>query len=209
MPDPNNILIEPDRLCFQMICKAGNTSMKRMLCDKFISDTNDRKSAYRKPQNFFPFCHKNDIPKDYLVVGFCRHPVARIKSCYLNKIKENFHLGFEKRHSGMFSEDMSFDEFIEVVHKIPDGEGDLCDQHFRSQTFDLNLSRLDYLIRMEHILWEWSRVQVMIWNHCGKDYPNFYHSNKSKTNPEIQISEYTMKLIRERYAEDFKLLNYS
>jgi len=182
--------------------------MKWMLIDMFVP--NNRKVEIAKaPYKFWPVCHKDDIPDDYLVIGFCRHPEDRIISCWKDKVNgKRFHQGFNRRHPGKFHHHMPFNEFVKQVATIPDAEGFLCDQHFRSQTYDLKLNRVDELVRMESIRKDWDRARDMIFNHAKVAYPEIYHRNKTSKKETFEVSPETRKLIEQRYADDYKLLNY-
>ena len=204
MPDPNNYLITEHKICFQMICKAGNTSMKCLLINMFEKDSSQKRSA-----GIFKTCSKNEIPDDYLVIGFCRHPEDRLISCWKDKVNGKYlHKGFIRRHPKKIFHKMPFEKFVEAVASIKDNPLLKCDQHFRSQTFDLNLDRIDYLIRMESFNSDWNNVREIIKNHCGADYPAMIDVKNKTQGPLPNIDEETRKRIERRFANDYKLLGY-
>lgn len=204
MPDPNNYFIEEHDIVFQMICKAANTSMKWMLIDMFVAEKNQKKIIASHPNKKWKMLHKNEFSNSSLVIGFCRHPLDRIISCWKDKINgPKFHQGFNK-YSNFFYHQMPFDDFVQNIIKIPKEK---ADQHFRLQTFDLNIDRIDHLVRFENIENDWNTARKMIKDHCGVTYPAMYHKNGSKKQS-MKISSKSIKLIEEYYKDDYKILNY-
>jgi|11_taG_2_1085331.scaffolds.fasta_scaffold00421_9 hypothetical protein len=209
MADPNNYFIEEDNIIFQMICKACNTSMKWLLIELFEKDNRKHSQIALNPSLKWKMLDTKEFSNNSLVIGFSRHPEDRLISCWKDKVNGvRYHKGFDRRHPNMFKHKMSFDEFIKSVSKIKDGPGLECDQHFRSQTFDLDLNRLNYIIRFEHIRHDWGNCQEIIENHCGRVYPDIPHRNSSGSFSKPQIDNKTRLLIEERYSNDYDLLNY-
>ena len=101
---------------------------------------------------------------------------------------------------------MPFSEFVEEILNIEDGNG--CEQHIRSQHFDLDVKRINHLIRMESFYDDWEKTLLLIKKHCGKNYPKMtFHENKTES-VDLEISKKTRALIEKRYARDYELLGY-
>ena len=202
MPDPNNCLIKEYNLCFQFICKAGNTSVKNLLVNYFCQK-NERNKIFARPEKKWKFCSKEKIPNNYITIGFCRHPESRILSCWKDKVwkqQDNF-VAFKKHK--IYKKD-SFEKFINTVCNISDKN---ADQHFRSQTYDLNFSKINKLVKIETINQDWEEVRKLIKKERGILLPilkNLNHTPKSQ----INISEEVRKKIQNRYASDYEILNY-
>ena len=206
MPDPNNYYLEQYNVVFQMICKAGNTSMKWMLIDTFIKNEHDKIAAAKDPSKFFNMISKDAIPDDAYVIGFCRHPVARLISCWKDKVNGlRFHTGFRRRHRDLIKHHMSFPDFVNAIHQIDDS---IADQHFRSQTTDLNLSRNDSLICIEYCYEQWKTVRNKLEKNHNLILPELYHRNRTKQAESFYIEVETLNKIFDRYEKDFDLLKY-
>jgi hypothetical protein len=198
MADPNNLLT-PENVCFNFICKAGNTTFKRMVVQKHVRQE-DWTTAYSAPHAFFKYVNKN-YPAD-LVIGFCRNPIDRLISCWKDKIKRHYHSGFARRNYPL-SQSTSLYEFIDFVCETPD---ELSEQHFRSQTWD-HFKNIDYMIRLEHMEEDWNVARRAIINKVGVDYGPLQHHNKSSVSPPKISGEYTRKIFK-RFEKDFEELGY-
>ena len=158
MPDPTNIILPASRVAFQLICKAGNTSVKWCLIETLCPDTENHQAYSDEPDKVFIYAKKEAIPEAYLKVGFVRDPYERLVSCYKNKIVESFNPNFRAKHPGMFYTGMTFPEFVEAVCEIPDEE---ADQHFRSFSHDLlPVDKLDIIVRMDYFVEDWKEVEA-------------------------------------------------
>ena len=204
--DPNIVKIEEDKIGFMFVCKAGNSSIKEALKMHFCKDRIFKN--IHKPRSLAPYvkyCKRNSFTDDYLVFGTCRHPEDRLISCWKNKIFNKLHSGFiGKRYK--FHRKMPFSEFVKELMNIKDDID--CEQHIRSQHFDLDLKRINHLIRIESFSDDWERSLLLIKKHCGKDYPKMtFHVNKTKK-VDLEISKEIRDLIEKRYSKDYLLLGY-
>ena len=169
----------------------------------------------------------NDLPRvfgaldkrydSYFKFSFVRHPLARIQSCFLDKIKP---LGFEepgqyenglyipfKQYGDLFRPGMNFDDFVASVYQIDDTNSD---PHFRSQACFLldpegNL-QVDHLGRFENFEAELKRLFQRFEVPDGS-----YQIPKinQQTRPESwDISLQTQTRIAERYRLDFERFGY-
>lgn len=198
MADPNNLLT-PQDVCFNFICKAGNTTFKRMVVQKHVRKA-DWSKAYSAPHSFFKY-----VEKDYpaiLVIGFCRNPTDRLISCWKDKIKRNYHSGFARRNYPL-SQSTSLYDFIDFVCTIPDKDSE---QHFRAQTWD-QFENIDYMIRLEHMEEDWKIAREAIIDTVGVDYGPLQHHNKSTIVPPSISEEYKHKIFK-RFETDFSRLGY-
>ena len=206
MPDPNIIKIKEDKISFMFVCKAGNTSIKEVLKTHFCKDR-IIKNIHTKTAllPYVKYCKKDTFTDDYLVFGTCRHPEDRLISCWKDKIFNRFHPGFRHKEYNFYRK-MPFSDFVEEILNIEDGTD--CEQHIRSQHFDLDVERIDYLIRMESFYDDWEKSLLLIKNHCGKNYPKMtFHKNKTES-VDLEISKETRALVEKRYARDYELLGY-
>lgn len=201
MPDPNNCLIEKHKICFQFICKAGNTTIKKLLVDLLCSEK-EKERVLLWPDKKWKYCNKNSIPNDYLVIGFCRNPEKRLVSCWRDKVNGKPFKAF-KRHGIIHK--LPFEDFIRKICKIKDEKGD---QHFRSQTYDLNLERLNFLVKMESFEKDWEKVRKLIFKHCSIVYPKVGKPQNASIKEVVNVSEEIREMIEKRYEADYKLLGY-
>lgn len=201
MPDPNNCLVHEHKICFQFICKAGNTSVKRALVDLLCKE-HEKEHVFKRPHSKWKYCNKYEIPNDYLVIGFCRNPEDRLISCWRDKVqgKEPFP-SFLRQN---IPHRLSFDNFVKrIYNRSTKG----CDQHFRLQTYDLNLDRVDAIIKMETFDDDWEKVRKLIYKHCGINYPKIKPQNVSKKAP-VEISYETRRMIENKYLLDYETFGY-
>lgn len=202
MPDPNNCLIHEHKVCFQFICKAGNTTVKRLLVD-LLCNEDEKARVFNSPNIKWKYCDKNSIPNDYLVIGFCRNPQERLVSCWRDKVNGKHFRPFIKRHGIPYK--LPFENFIKTICKIEDKNGD---QHFRSQVYDLNLKRLDTLVKLESFEEDWEKVRKLIFKHCNIVYPKIGKPQNISKKEVVNVSKEIRELIEKRYEADYRLLQY-
>lgn len=205
MADPNNMLLHEHRLCLMLICKAGNTSIKWAIAGAMGLEETHRTDLY------FPTPNKADAQRyrdeDYLVLSVIRHPLARIASCWLDKVSSEarFHQPFRRKYGGKIRPGMSFPEWVRLVGEIPDG---IADQHFRSMTWDLVTDEVvPETIKIERDDW-WSVLRTRISNHCGMDIGRERWENRTKTDWRSMYDEETKALAVNRYKRDLEIFGY-
>lgn len=206
MPDTNILKIEKHKLAFMFVSKAGSTSIKKVLRDKFLNTESKKNHGPTALHPLGIYCKKDAIPDDYLVFGTCRHPEDRLVSCWKDKVcRDELYQGFCLRLYPMYV-GMPFDEFVEVVASIKDNF--LCDQHIRSQYLDLDLKKVQHLIKIENFKNDWETARKLIREHCNENYPviECKYNKTNLINPEIDMN--TRRLIEERYAKDYEILGY-
>lgn len=138
MPDPNYILI-PGEVALLLPAKCANTSIKQAIATRL-----GRPVDLNSPRWFvdihdperLPYATTDEIvaarEKGVPVVGVIRDPVARLVSCWRDKVAGKYQLEFRK--PGSIHPGMSWDAFVWAVSTTPDEE---ADQHFRSLCADL------------------------------------------------------------------------
>ncbi len=146
--------------------------------------------------------------KDYYKFAFVRNPYDRLVSCYKNKIIEN-----RKKEDinirNNFSKNMSFNDFVKEVSKIPDIR---ADQHIKSQSFFLEYKKtgkllVDFVGRFENLEEDYKKICKKI-GMKPKDKLSSKNKSKNRKSYKDYYDEETKKLVRERYKRDFELFGY-
>lgn len=139
---------------------------------------------------------------------FVRHPVARLYSCWHNKVIENPDLLPGMAAMGI-THGMAFDAFVEVVARTPETETEI---HLRAQSAIVTWrGRLlpDFVGRVEDVKADWAHVRREIRMRCGRDIGPMLQRNvrRQYSGPEIAetLAPETLSRIRARYDEDFRL----
>lgn len=210
MADPNNLVLHEYRLGLMFICKAGNTSIKTALGETL-------RIQARSPHRidlFYPsvdkMCMREYRQQGYLVLSVVRHPLARLVSCWADKIETRFHQPFARKYGDRFWPGMAFDAFVHTVADMPDG---IADQHFRSMSWDLlahDGEHIPQYLKIEHAGW-WDDLRAKIVTHCGLDIGEQQQANRTGFGKHWR--EYytpdTLSIARERYRTDFERFGYA
>lgn len=205
MADPNNMLIHEHRLVLMLICKSGNTSIKWAVAEAMGLGPTHRTDLYFPTPNIENAMSFAD--EGYLALSVIRHPLARLASCWRDKVADpnRFHRPFRHKYGGAIIPGMSFGDWVRFVAETPDG---IADQHFRSMSWDLVFGDwTPETIRIERPDW-WADLRGRIRSHCGLDIGAQRHENS--TGGDWQ-GEYTMELRRiacDRYREDLERFGY-
>lgn len=219
------IVSEEHRFVYFVVQKVACTSIKTTLAPIFGIDTaraaelqRDSKPRFIIHRIFRDSGHqigKSELlasPQydDYFKFTFVRNPWDRLVSCYCDKIMGKNH----KRHdigSAAFPEirkGMPFDEFVRVVHAIPDKE---ADSHFRSQHVSLfgpdGRVMVDFVGRFENLREDFAHVSREI----GVPEIQLPHILRSEREPGYRTfyDEDTAVLVGERYEKDVELFGYT
>lgn len=217
MADPNNAVIYDRRLVCMFICKAGNTSIKRALADALDLPTADHAPEPLRPHRRFdlhcPTPNKMDAyalrEQGFTVFAVVRNPLARLASCYVDKVRGRLHGPFRRKYGDEVRKGMSFDEWVRFVARTPDGKSD---QHFRSMAWDL-LTEADEVIpenvfRVEDRDW-WRGLRSLLRDRCGVDIGPERRENASGLADWASFyGAETRGLAEDRYAADFKAFGY-
>lgn len=218
LADPNNALIASHRIVMMFICKAGNTSVKRALADALDLPPNDAVPEQLQPHRrfdlAFPTPNKMDAhalrAAGWLVCGIVRHPLARIASCYEDKICGGTLFGpFARKYGGTIRANMPFADFVDAVCAIPDGQ---ADQHFRSMSWDMATDAgeivPEHIFRVEDNEW-WQDLRRTILNHCEVNIGGERRENASRMkNWRGYYSPKSLAAAKLRFARDLRLFGY-
>ncbi len=194
-------------LIYVPIPKAANRSIKLALAHR-LGMSLAESDVHALP---WKFLNKRQLrASPFFRFTFVRHPLDRLLSCYTQKI-----VSYERnkggrpefwRHGRRFWPQMSFDEFVHEVAKIPDSRSDV---HFRSQhTFISNDVTaelpLEFTGKFESMEDDWNRFAPHF------DLPLLPSTNKTRHKPWREAYTPELEAIaHERYAVDMKLFGYS
>lgn len=138
--------------------------------------------------------------------SFVRNPINRIASCYTDQLVNKNRARFSKNYFGAFSDDMSFETFVDRIALIPDW---YADPHFRSQTYfllDKNDTLLvDYLGRIGNFEEDFSYIKNR-YNLPEQDAVNV--TGSADAVPDMYNKKIANKLYT-RYERDFEMLGYT
>ena len=210
-----SILVEPYRTIYYPIPKVANSSIKTICAELLGIDVKGsvHEIEFPRPKQLLSrFLYQN-----YFKFAFVRNPWDRLVSCYRDKI-QNQASGVDTKFTireGVanclarfpeFKAGMSFDEFVEAAHSIPDSKADI---HFKSQykffgnkTGPVAVDYVGYFERLGEDMLEiqkkagWPDLKLPhVKSSPKKTYHNYY-------------SEKTKRLVSERYREDIELFGY-
>ncbi len=154
----------------------------------------------------------------YFKFGFVRHPVSRLQSCFLDKVKsvefqqsglyeDGLYMPL-KKYGELFYPGMSFEAFVASVAQLSDND---ADPHFRSQScFLLNNAgdlELDFVGRFENLAVDLSVVLERFGLKSGEyEIPTI---NKQAYPPSWELQSDLLSTIHSRYKSDFANFGYS
>ena len=152
----------------------------------------------------------------YFRFAFVRHPLTRIQSCFLDKVKPpGYHVAgafknglYEpfQRFGDSFWPGMSFDDFVDSVSNIDDAQ---ADPHFRSQNCFVTNSddelTLDFVGKFENLE---SDLISLLRRFGVTGTIQIPVVNKQQRPDNWRLNERTKQLIFERYRRDFEMFGY-
>lgn len=143
--------------------------------------------------------------------SFVRNPLARLYSCYRDKVvnapafRDHCTLSPYGIEFGM-----SFGEFVHRIAEIPDSESN---EHFRSLHTFLTYqgaSFVDYVGKIEHLKEDWLPLSEKYALECPQRDENSKRvSGPSIPSIELPYTRETAEIAVERYAHDIELYDYS
>ena len=159
---------------------------------------------------------------DYFVFTFVRHPLARLQSCYRDKVRgegaagaasgESRSILHRRFHRSIFAawggvdirdDKLPFDRFAKAVSSIPDR---ISDRHFASQIRMVEAveNAADHFVgRMERLEDDWEQVRART------GLPALVRANRTRSGHDQTAPDAaTLRLISRRYARDFAALGY-
>lgn len=214
-PDEHVILVKPWRVAYFRIPKAANTSVKTALAKSLalptipgLARTRDMYWRTVSP-DAVDLVSKGDFVRaaaaeSYWSFAVVREPMARVLSCYRNKIIRNTALSPPMIERG-FRRDMSLEEFVRHACELPDEETDV---HLQSQTSMLVhrgqvLPQL--IVRMEELEAGWSAVRRQVLSHSGATLVKLRHSNRTDRVVDVPaLGDELSRLIHHRYRDDYE-----
>lgn len=168
--------------------------------------THDLVEAKDNATKRFQHVHEiREVCPKHFVFTFVRHPVARIQSCYTNRLLDAANAKDKDRFSIYgITRQTSFEDFVKIICDVPDK---FADRHFKSQhtlTHDGDKSVCDFIGKFENLAEDWSHLQQQI------GLPDLPHKNRSKPRDAsvTNVTDTSLQLLEERYEKDFKLLGY-
>lgn len=226
------IALHDHALLYYAVPKVANTSLKTIFSDIIVrslptevvkelpADRPDtelfRKSRRPIMYDLGVLLCKHDVKRfaTYTGFAFVRNPWDRLVSCYANKLSQK-HLfqGPERRgtlralqRAGLYSEEMTFADFVKAVSLIPDTE---ANRHFRSQhcflTDRTGALMPDRLYRFERLSDGFAELVSEF------DLPAVDLPHKKPTAHRDYREYYTIELrdaVARRYARDIELFGY-
>ena len=209
-------LIHEKNLIYIPIPKVACTSIKLGISNTEEVDYSKYMTIHSQTSQYCTYRPYKNLYK-YKCFTFVRNPFSRIVSCYNDKvikpIQHNKKYYFDSLYNKFIIRlignkslypKISFEEFVEIVTKIPDF---ISDGHFRSQTsiiFNSISPKIDYIGKFESIDDDWFRL-ASIYNlgsiskhnkSNSDDWENFF------TNKEILLK------VGKRYMNDIIIFGY-
>ncbi len=197
-------IVVPDlNLAFIPNPKAANRSIKLAIARKL--NPNYHGNPHRINWATIP---KNKLRgTEYFKFGIVRNPLQRLQSCYIQKIVVNARAASTEdlfwRYGNTFHADMSFEEFVIAVSKIPDWYSEI---HFRSQHrffYNKNNLAVDFIGRFEDLENDWNVINQT----C--DLGPLPHLNQANGKfCTTRFTYETAQLACQRYTRDIDLFGY-
>jgi hypothetical protein len=155
----------------------------------------------------------DNVYHKYFKFTFVRNPWDRLLSCYMSKVvQERFAWSFKSYSNVAFREDMSFEEFAEVVCRIPDEEANphFCSQHIfmcsRGSRKDI---LADFVGRFENLEEDFAFVTKRIGIDARLPHAADTASIRSSRSYRDFYDEKLAEMVGERYREDIEIFGYS
>ncbi|WP_170067182.1 sulfotransferase family protein [Roseovarius confluentis] len=141
------------------------------------------------------------------IFSFVRHPLERLRSAYLNKIKLRQKRGRFRVQAGFDANEVpDFESFVRAVCAQRPPEQN---PHWRLQVFNLSLGRIDYhfIGRLERFATDWADLSAQTGLPAQASF-----AGKSSAKPEkedLHLSSDALAIVRKAYALDFETLGYT
>lgn len=217
---PTGILCHRFRFIFFPVPKAATSSIKKLIArmDDLPGDGNPHHDVH------FDVVWARDLDawRDYRTFTVVRNPWDRLVSCFKDKIRgslddtrygprQRVHEGFDRYNKVLgrqiFRPDMTFDQFVRAVARIPDA---VADEHVRSQY--RMFSRPDGALLVERILKFESLADELpgLLRELGADDLSVDHEHKSVRSAYRDFyTDELAEITARRYRRDIRLLDYS
>jgi hypothetical protein len=201
-----HIIAPNQKLFYVRIPKAASTSLSHIMLG-LIKPELKLKSLDATQLNFLAdaWMQTHFSPELKAFTGFTvvRHPVTRLLSVYRDFFLSDTRKPFIYQNylGGILSRNLSFDEFVERLNRIPDR---FKDQHFKPQHLFTHPYQQKGISIHTFKLEEPEKLQEFL-NHHGITLP---HLNKTHESIPISHRESTLNTIKKVYTFDFKVYGY-
>jgi len=219
-----NIALHKYRAIYFFIPKVACTSLKAVCVDlvyakgkQIFIEIDPRLPYEARYHNIpLPYVPRNQIYKyrNYFKFCFVRNPWDRIVSCYCEKIEnQNFNKDTYPNavynclvKYGVFKDNMSFDEFVYAIKKIPDNE---ADTHFKSQYSFIAGQHgellVDFIGKFENLEEDFKKIAKRLGFSMIKlpHKAQCYHRHYS-----TYYTNETRQIIAERFKKDIEMFGY-
>ncbi len=211
------LVIHPWKVAYVRVPKAANSSIKESLADAL--GLPQVKGLPRTKDQFWQEIDQESVQlistkryatqrryRRYFCFSVTREPISRVISCYKNKIVRNASLQESMIRDG-FKLGMTFPEFVETLAKTTDMRVNV---HLRSQHTMLCYEGKvlpDLIVPMHELASGWNKIREEVQKAAGVELPQLdVHNSTAELKDTIEVDARLEALIRERYAEDYRLL---
>ena len=212
-----NILLEHYKAIYFYIPKVACSTLKKVCVDLLNMNHAEGDLVEEVHLLAFPYVKKYKVAddyQDYFRFCFVRNPWSRLVSCYKDKIDydqghvyeryENSFIAYLKNMK-MYSKDMNFERFVEVVCEIPD---ELAEGHFRSQhrfiLDDHDRKLVDFIGKFEQLHLDFDKVTEKLG--IQAELPHL-RSRKDSGYADYYTNRIS-KLVGRRYERDIDMFGY-
>ena len=206
---PYFVLSKKYKSAYLLNCKVACSSITKSILDVEIGASLN----YEKYGDIHIAAQNNKLCKtirqiddSYMPFTVVRNPYTRIISCYKNKftsIENLMYSGFEFDGylGGVLHRNMSFEEFVRIICQIPDH---LCDRHFRTQYYGINLMQIpsSNIHKLEDV-----NLNTTL-SRYGISLDKKENASNSYSNLENYFSSDLYKIFNRKYLRDFEEFNY-
>lgn len=172
---PNLFIFDDRKLVYLLMSKVACTSMNANITKAYgLVKSKVKIGPYQRDYYWEDAGIKIEIGglskegggRDYFKFAFVRNPFDRLVSCYKDKIlnKDKMEIGYFQKSYKYYDqyplkENMSFEEFVDVVTMIPDH---LADRHFKRQCCFIcppgEKLVFDFIGRFENLVNDWRYI---------------------------------------------------
>ena len=211
-------IFDDKKLIYISIPKVACTSIKIGLMAKDLDESNspdEYMNVHTITSKFMSYTI-DEGRQDYYKFAFVRHPLDRLVSCYKDKVKKpiqhNGRYHFDTNYNTVikilfgetFYPEMSFEDFVRIISKIPDY---LSDGHFKSQYSMLYKNGImipNYIGNFEQLSTDWKHIAKMY------DLEILGEMNRTEATDwqEYYKSKEILELAANRYKDDIEKFGY-
>ncbi|MEP2026186.1 MAG: sulfotransferase family 2 domain-containing protein [Reichenbachiella sp.] len=187
------------KLAFVLINKNASTSIVSSFLQIEYPNKSFEKMTVRDVHQLAKTHTKSFIESGYESFVVVRNPMDRLLSCYYDQVKDRDQTGyFSHLYFGIFKQNLSFDQFVQLVAKIPDS---IKEPHFRVQKYCVPDTENLRVFKFENMNDE-------IIPYLKKHGLSVEWQNQNRNKKNDSISNRTESLVKSIYLEDFKAFNF-